>query len=71
MVQLVLLIGEINVIAPIVSMLFLLSYAITNFACFVLRVTGAPNFRYASVHARVYASFTRNASVCTSNLGFV
>jgi len=45
MVQLVLLIGSINVIAPIVSMLFLLSYAITNFACFVLRVTGAPNFR--------------------------
>lgn len=45
LVQMVLLIGQINIIAPIVSMLFLLSYAITNFACFVLKVTGAPNFR--------------------------
>jgi len=43
--QMVLLIGSINVIAPIVSMLYLISYAITNFACFALAVTGAPNFR--------------------------
>eukprot|EP00040_Diaphanoeca_grandis_P043659 m.9902 g.9902 ORF g.9902 m.9902 type:complete len:973 (+) comp8006_c0_seq1:86-3004(+) len=45
LVQLVLLIGEVNIIAPIVSMLFLLSYAFTNIACFVLKITGTPNFR--------------------------
>jgi len=45
LVQMVLFIGQINVIAPIVSMLYLISYAITNFACFALSVTGAPNFR--------------------------
>lgn len=44
-VQLVLLIGSVNVIAPIVSMFYLISYAITNFACFALAITGAPNFR--------------------------
>jgi solute carrier family 12 (potassium/chloride transporters), member 9 len=43
--QLVLLIGELNVIAPFVTMFFLLSFLATNFACFFLRVTGAPNFR--------------------------
>lgn len=45
LVQCVLFIGQVNVIAPIVSMLYLISYAITNFACFALAVTGAPNFR--------------------------
>eukprot|EP00055_Hartaetosiga_balthica_P000452 m.136605 g.136605 ORF g.136605 m.136605 type:complete len:867 (-) comp10776_c0_seq1:175-2775(-) len=45
MIQLVLFVGQINVIAPIVSMLFLLSYAVMNWACFVLRVQASPNFR--------------------------
>eukprot|EP00040_Diaphanoeca_grandis_P038993 m.257878 g.257878 ORF g.257878 m.257878 type:complete len:917 (-) comp35811_c0_seq1:172-2922(-) len=45
LVQLAMLIGNINILAPIVSMLYLISYAITNFACFALAVTGAPNFR--------------------------
>lgn len=45
LVQLVLFVGSINVIAPIVSMLFLLSYCIVNLACFVQRVQASPNFR--------------------------
>ena len=42
-IQGVLLIGEINVIAPMVSMMYLMTYGVINFACFLLTVTGAPN----------------------------
>lgn len=45
MVQCVLFVGAINVIAPIVSMLFLLCYGMVNVACFMLRVQSSPNFR--------------------------
>lgn len=45
MVQCVLFIGSVNAIAPIVTMLYLLTYGTVNFACFILDITGAPNFR--------------------------
>eukprot|EP00043_Microstomoeca_roanoka_P001318 m.32135 g.32135 ORF g.32135 m.32135 type:complete len:920 (-) comp10752_c0_seq2:370-3129(-) len=45
LVQLVLFVGQINIIAPIVSMLFLLCYGVVNLACFVQRVQASPNFR--------------------------
>ena len=41
----VLMMGSIDVIAPILTMFFLLTYATTNFATFVHRVSGHPNFR--------------------------
>ncbi|XP_015753695.1 PREDICTED: solute carrier family 12 member 9-like [Acropora digitifera] len=44
-VQIVLLIGNLNEVAVLVSMFFLLSYGITNMACFALKVASAPNFR--------------------------
>ncbi|XP_058945660.2 solute carrier family 12 member 9 isoform X1 [Pocillopora verrucosa] len=44
-VQVVLFIGNVNKVASLVSMFFLLSYGITNVACFVLKVASAPNFR--------------------------
>ncbi|XP_046841565.1 solute carrier family 12 member 9-like isoform X2 [Xenia sp. Carnegie-2017] len=44
-VQLVILENRVNALAPIVSMFFLLSYGVTNLACFVLKVSSAPNFR--------------------------
>eukprot|EP00761_Pharyngomonas_kirbyi_P014727 gb/GECH01014757.1/.p1 GENE.gb/GECH01014757.1/~~gb/GECH01014757.1/.p1 ORF type:complete len:964 (+),score=178.28 gb/GECH01014757.1/:1-2892(+) len=59
-VQLLLLMGKLNEIAPFTSMFFLLSYAFTNFACFLLSVTGAPNFRplfsYWSWHSALLGS---------------
>ena len=40
-----LFIGNLNSIAPVLTMFFLLTYGLTNFACFVHRVSGHPNFR--------------------------
>lgn len=37
--------GNLNAVAAIISGFFLLVYFFTNLACFVLRITGAPNFR--------------------------
>eukprot|EP00051_Salpingoeca_urceolata_P006116 m.81325 g.81325 ORF g.81325 m.81325 type:complete len:950 (-) comp14690_c0_seq1:104-2953(-) len=60
-VQALLLLGEVNSIAPIVAILFLLAYGATNLACLALELASAsnwrPTFKYFSWH--------------TSALGFV
>jgi len=38
-------IDSLNTLASITTFFFLVSYAITNLACFLLRASGAPNFR--------------------------
>ena len=43
--QVIIVVGNLNVVAPIVSMFFLLSYGVTNLACFALKAASAPNFR--------------------------
>ncbi|EGD73454.1 hypothetical protein PTSG_05157 [Salpingoeca rosetta] len=70
LVQLVLFVGQINVIAPIVSMLFLLCYGVVNLACFVQRVQASPNFRptfrYFSWHTALFG-----AIACVAVMFFV
>eukprot|EP00043_Microstomoeca_roanoka_P027038 m.13406 g.13406 ORF g.13406 m.13406 type:complete len:675 (-) comp7264_c0_seq1:18-2042(-) len=39
------MIGDIDVVAPIETSFFCLSYAIVNFTCFILSALNAPNFR--------------------------
>eukprot|EP00033_Pygsuia_biforma_P000539 GCRY01000633.1.p1 GENE.GCRY01000633.1~~GCRY01000633.1.p1 ORF type:complete len:876 (+),score=229.64 GCRY01000633.1:225-2852(+) len=43
--QCVIFIGKLELISPITTYFFCLSYCVTNFACFLLRLTSAPNFR--------------------------
>ncbi|KAJ1653690.1 hypothetical protein IWQ61_006240, partial [Dispira simplex] len=43
--QSALLAGDINVVAPFVTMFHLLTFATINLACFLLKISAAPNFR--------------------------
>eukprot|EP01006_Ploeotia_vitrea_P034319 TRINITY_DN65737_c6_g1_i1.p1 TRINITY_DN65737_c6_g1~~TRINITY_DN65737_c6_g1_i1.p1 ORF type:complete len:905 (-),score=474.01 TRINITY_DN65737_c6_g1_i1:93-2807(-) len=40
-------IGQLNIIAPLISMFFMMTYGLINFSCFVLSITKSPGWRPA------------------------
>lgn len=71
LVQLTCLVGELNIIAPLITMFYLLCFAIINFACFALAITGAPNFRplfkYFTWHTAAAGAITCLATMFVIN----
>ncbi|KAL5477211.1 hypothetical protein EMCRGX_G023970 [Ephydatia muelleri] len=60
-VQLLLFLGSLNAIARLTTIFFITSYGAVNLACFILKMTSAPNFRPTfEFHAKI-----------TSAIGFV
>ena len=45
--QALIFVGGLDVIAPVATAFFCLSYATVNFSCFLLSISGTPNFRPA------------------------
>jgi solute carrier family 12 (potassium/chloride transporters), member 9 len=52
------LFSNINQIASFVTMTFLLTFMVVNLACFLLKVSSAPNFRPSFHYFRWYTAFT-------------
>lgn len=54
--QLGMFIGNLDVVAPIISSFFCLSYAITNFSACLLKASGTPNFRPTFKYFNAYVA---------------
>eukprot|EP00475_Leptophrys_vorax_P031163 TRINITY_DN4712_c0_g1_i1.p1 TRINITY_DN4712_c0_g1~~TRINITY_DN4712_c0_g1_i1.p1 ORF type:complete len:892 (-),score=224.55 TRINITY_DN4712_c0_g1_i1:1370-3667(-) len=54
--QAALFLGDLDIVAPIITSFFCLSYAITNFSALLLRVSGTPNFRPTFKYFNAYTA---------------
>ncbi|KAK3288589.1 hypothetical protein CYMTET_3954 [Cymbomonas tetramitiformis] len=71
-VQGFLFVGSLDALAPTTTLCFLLSYTTVNFACFVLTISGAPNFRpafrYFSWHTGAIGMVLSISTMCLVNI---
>ncbi|KAI9292013.1 hypothetical protein K502DRAFT_326021 [Neoconidiobolus thromboides FSU 785] len=68
--QLFLFAGEMNLVAGIVTMFFVLTFGVTNLACFLLKVGGAPNFRPSFKYFKGWTAFV-GFLLCFSTMFYV
>lgn len=63
-------IGNLDLLAPIISNLFMISYALTNYACFESSRSNAPNWRPSFKYYNKYASLFGTA-ICVVVMFFI
>merc|ERR1719461_1295709 len=49
------MLGDLNLVAPLITMFFMITYAMINFACFELSISGSPGWR---PHFKYYSKWT-------------
>ncbi|KAK9767020.1 hypothetical protein K7432_003495 [Basidiobolus ranarum] len=67
LIQLLLFTGSIGIVAPYFTILTILTFGITNLACFLLKIGSAPNFRPSFHHFKWYTGLI-GVSLCFTTI---
>ena len=69
-VQILLILGNLNLLATVTTMFFLTSYCVVNFACFSLKISGTPNWRPTFRYSNQWTSLA-GAILCFFTMFYV
>ncbi|KNC53668.1 solute carrier family 12 member 9 [Thecamonas trahens ATCC 50062] len=70
LIQALLFVGDLNTLAKITTSCFLISFVIINFACFVLSISGTPNYRPSFTGSNAFTTGLGTV-VCLGTMFFV